>query len=141
MYLKSKKILWKKVSRKVYIHCTLYYVCFLEYTEDGYEQMFQVNYETPSIKKEKKNVPRSLCLNIEKNYCYSLIVFWRVNYLGHFLLVSKLLPIMLDSGDDCRIIMVSSSAHVYRHPLIWRKHKENTIQSKKPLKTIAFWKF
>lgn len=66
MYLKSKKIFWKKVSRKVYIHCTLYYVCFLEYTEDGYEQMFQVNYETPSIKKEKKNVPRSLCLNIEK---------------------------------------------------------------------------
>lgn len=53
MYLKSKKIFWKKVSRKVYIHCTLYYVCFLEYTEDGYEQMFQVNYETPSMKKEK----------------------------------------------------------------------------------------
>lgn len=57
MYLKSKKIFWKKVSRKVYIHCTLYYVCFLEYTEDGYEQMFQVNYETPSIKNEKKMYP------------------------------------------------------------------------------------
>lgn len=47
-----------------------------EYTEDGYEIMFQVN------------------------------------YLGHFLLVTKLLPTMLDSGEDCRVIMVSSEAHL-----------------------------
>nr|XP_022293543.1 dehydrogenase/reductase SDR family member on chromosome X-like [Crassostrea virginica]XP_022293561.1 dehydrogenase/reductase SDR family member on chromosome X-like [Crassostrea virginica] len=46
-----------------------------EYTEDGFEIMFQVN------------------------------------YLGHFLLVTKLLPIMLDSGEDCRVILVSSGAH------------------------------
>lgn len=48
----------------------------LEYTEDGFEIMFQVN------------------------------------YLGHFLLVTKLLPIMLDSGKDCRIVLVSSDAHL-----------------------------
>eukprot|EP00105_Crassostrea_gigas_P044658 XP_019928806.1 PREDICTED: dehydrogenase/reductase SDR family member on chromosome X isoform X2 [Crassostrea gigas] len=48
----------------------------LEYTEDGFEIMFQVN------------------------------------YLGHFLLVTKLLPIMLDSGEDCRIVLVSSDAHL-----------------------------
>ncbi|XP_061177286.1 retinol dehydrogenase 14-like [Saccostrea echinata] len=46
-----------------------------EYTEDGYEIMFQVN------------------------------------YLGHFLLISKLLPVMLGSGDDCRLVLVSSEAH------------------------------
>lgn len=48
----------------------------LEYTEDGFEIMFQVN------------------------------------YIGHFLLVTKLLPIMLDSGKDCRIVLVSSDAHL-----------------------------
>lgn len=48
----------------------------LEYTEDGFEIMFQVN------------------------------------YLAHFLLVTKLLPIMLDSGEDCRIVLVSSEAHL-----------------------------
>lgn len=47
-----------------------------EYTEDGFEIMFQVN------------------------------------YLGHFLLVTKLLPMMLDSGEDCRIVLVSSEAHL-----------------------------
>ncbi|XP_048765180.1 WW domain-containing oxidoreductase-like [Ostrea edulis] len=46
-----------------------------EYTEDGFEIMFQVN------------------------------------YLGHFLLVAKLLPLMLNSGEDCRLIFVSSEAH------------------------------
>lgn len=141
MYLKSKIIFWKKVSRKVYIHCTLYYVCFFRIHRRRIWTNVSGELWNTLHEKRKKNVPRSLCLNIEKNYCYCLIVFWRVNYFGHFLLVAKLLPIMLDSGDDCRIIMVSSSAHVYRHPLIWRKHKENTIQSKKPLKTIAFWKF
>lgn len=35
----------------------------------------------------------------------------QVNYLGHFVLVAKLLPIMLQSGPDCRILMMSSSAH------------------------------
>ncbi|XP_056014768.1 retinol dehydrogenase 14-like isoform X2 [Ostrea edulis] len=46
-----------------------------EYTEDGFEIMFQVN------------------------------------YLGHFLLVSKLLPLMLSSDEDCRLVFVSSVAH------------------------------
>ncbi|XP_048765177.2 dehydrogenase/reductase SDR family member on chromosome X-like isoform X3 [Ostrea edulis] len=46
-----------------------------EYTEDGFEIMFQVN------------------------------------YLGHFLLVAKLLPLMLNSGEDCRLIFVSSEAY------------------------------
>lgn len=48
----------------------------LEYTEDGFEIMFQVN------------------------------------YLGHFLLVTKLLPVMLNSGEDCRIVLVSSEAYL-----------------------------
>ncbi|XP_041354315.1 WW domain-containing oxidoreductase-like [Gigantopelta aegis] len=38
---------------------------------------------------------------------------FQVNYLGHFLLVAHLLPIMKQSGDDCRIVFVSSSAHEY----------------------------
>ncbi|KAK3098117.1 hypothetical protein FSP39_016282 [Pinctada imbricata] len=47
-----------------------------EYTDDGYELMFQVN------------------------------------YLSHFLITSKLLPIMRESGEDCRIVLVSSDAHL-----------------------------
>ncbi|KAK3097456.1 hypothetical protein FSP39_009791 [Pinctada imbricata] len=46
-----------------------------EYTDDGYEKMFQVN------------------------------------YLSQFLVCIKLLPVMLASGPDCRIVLVSSYAH------------------------------
>ncbi|XP_069136791.1 polyprenol dehydrogenase-like isoform X2 [Argopecten irradians] len=46
-----------------------------EYTGDGYELMFQVN------------------------------------YLSHFLLAAHLLPILKTSGEDCRIVLVSSEAH------------------------------
>ena len=49
----------------------------LEYTEDGNEMMFQVN------------------------------------YLSHLLLTLELLPIMKQSGDDNRIVLVSSKAHEY----------------------------
>lgn len=37
---------------------------------------------------------------------------FKVNYLGHFLLVTKLLPVMLNSGEDCRIVLVSSEAYL-----------------------------
>ncbi|XP_060069588.1 dehydrogenase/reductase SDR family member on chromosome X-like [Ylistrum balloti] len=47
----------------------------LSYTEDGHEQIFQVN------------------------------------YLSQFLMVSHLLPVMKESGPDCRIVLVSSRAH------------------------------
>ena len=35
----------------------------------------------------------------------------QVNYLGHFIITAKLLPIMRQSGDDCRILHMSSDAH------------------------------
>lgn len=35
----------------------------------------------------------------------------QVNYLGHFIITAKLLPIMRQSGDDCRILHMSSSGH------------------------------
>ena len=34
-----------------------------------------------------------------------------MNYLGHFIIIVKLLPIMRHSGDDCRILLMSSDAH------------------------------
>jgi len=36
---------------------------------------------------------------------------FQVNYLSHFLLTLRMLPIMRESGDDCRIIMVASQNH------------------------------
>ncbi|XP_056014761.1 dehydrogenase/reductase SDR family member on chromosome X-like isoform X2 [Ostrea edulis] len=36
---------------------------------------------------------------------------FQVNYLGHFLIVTKLLPMMLKSGSDCRVVMVTSDSH------------------------------
>ena len=39
---------------------------------------------------------------------------FQVNYLSHFLLTLELLPIILDTASncgDCRIVIVSSSAH------------------------------
>ena len=35
----------------------------------------------------------------------------QVNYLGHFIIIAKLFPIMRHSGDDCRILLMSSDAH------------------------------
>ena len=35
----------------------------------------------------------------------------QVNYLGHFLLTAKLLPVMKRSSSDCRILNMSSSVH------------------------------
>jgi NAD(P)-dependent dehydrogenase (short-subunit alcohol dehydrogenase family) len=35
----------------------------------------------------------------------------QVNYLSHFLMVAKLLPVMRKSGPDCRILFMSSDAH------------------------------
>lgn len=35
----------------------------------------------------------------------------QVNYLSHFILTAKLLPVMRRSGEDCRIINMSSSGH------------------------------
>lgn len=36
---------------------------------------------------------------------------YQVTYLSHFLLVSHLLPIMETSGEDCRIVFISSETH------------------------------
>ncbi|CAH1786515.1 unnamed protein product [Owenia fusiformis] len=36
---------------------------------------------------------------------------FQVNYLGHYLMVEQFLPIMQRSGDDCRILLVSSMGH------------------------------
>ena len=36
---------------------------------------------------------------------------YQVTYLAHFLLVSHLLPIMERSGEDCRIVFISSQTH------------------------------
>ncbi|XP_022336407.2 WW domain-containing oxidoreductase-like [Crassostrea virginica] len=38
-------------------------------------------------------------------------LMFQVNYLGHFLVVMKLLPVMYQSGPDCRVVLVSSVAH------------------------------
>ncbi|XP_064618406.1 WW domain-containing oxidoreductase-like isoform X2 [Liolophura sinensis] len=38
---------------------------------------------------------------------------FQVNYLGHFLIIAHLLPIMQQSGEDCRIILTSSVASQY----------------------------
>lgn len=35
----------------------------------------------------------------------------QVNYLSHFIIIAKLLPVMQSSGPDCRIILMSSKAH------------------------------
>ena len=34
-----------------------------------------------------------------------------MNYLSHFLLILLLLPVLRETGGDCRILNVSSSAH------------------------------
>ena len=36
---------------------------------------------------------------------------YQVTYLAHFLLVSHLLPAMEKSGEDCRIVFISSQTH------------------------------
>ncbi|KAL3883244.1 hypothetical protein ACJMK2_029527 [Sinanodonta woodiana] len=38
-------------------------------------------------------------------------VMLQVNYLSHFIITAHLLPIMRKSGEDCRIVLVSSDAH------------------------------
>ena len=43
------------------------------------------------------------------NFFYSHL---QVNYLSHFLLILHLLPVMRESGADCRIVSVSSMGHV-----------------------------
>lgn len=40
-------------------------------------------------------------------------LMFQVNYLSQYLLTAHLLPIMKTSGEDCRIIMVSSEVHRY----------------------------
>ena len=35
----------------------------------------------------------------------------QVNYLSHFIMIAKLLPVMKRSGDDCRLLMMSSFVH------------------------------
>ena len=40
------------------------------------------------------------------------LLFFKVNYLGHFLLIGQLLPVMKKSDcDDVRIVLVSSDMH------------------------------
>lgn len=36
---------------------------------------------------------------------------YQVNYLSHFLMVAHLIPILMKSGKDCRIVFVCSEAH------------------------------
>lgn len=45
-------------------------------------------------------------------------LMFQVNYLAHFLIIVKLLPIMYKSGPDCRIVLVASMAHKWTsfHP-------------------------
>ncbi|KAJ8302383.1 hypothetical protein KUTeg_021370, partial [Tegillarca granosa] len=38
-----------------------------------------------------------------------------VNYLSQFLIAAHFLPIMLKTGGDCRIVLVSSAAHAMAH--------------------------
>lgn len=40
-------------------------------------------------------------------------LMFQVNYLSQYLLTAHLLPIMKTSGEDCRIVLVSSEAHRY----------------------------
>ncbi|XP_033740347.1 retinol dehydrogenase 14-like [Pecten maximus] len=40
-------------------------------------------------------------------------LMFQVNYLSQYLLAAHLLPIMKTSGEDCRIVLVSSEAHRY----------------------------
>ena len=35
----------------------------------------------------------------------------QVNYLSHYIMIAKLLPLMKRSGDDCRLLMMSSFVH------------------------------
>ncbi|XP_061181395.1 WW domain-containing oxidoreductase-like [Saccostrea echinata] len=51
-------------------------------------------------------------------------MMFQVNYLGHFLIIVKLLPVMLRSGSDCRIVLVSSIAHK------WTSFDLDKIQAK-----------
>ena len=37
----------------------------------------------------------------------------QVNYLSHWLLISQLLPIMVTSGEDCRIVSLTSWSHKF----------------------------
>ena len=34
-----------------------------------------------------------------------------MNYLSQFLIAAKLIPVMKTSGEDCRIVLISSVAH------------------------------
>ncbi|XP_048239840.1 retinol dehydrogenase 14-like [Haliotis rufescens] len=53
---------------------------------------------------------------------------FQVNYLGHFLVIAHLLPIMKTSGSDCRIVFSSSGAHMYSE---W-KFSESKIKAEDP---------
>ncbi|KAH3748676.1 WW domain-containing oxidoreductase-like [Dreissena polymorpha] len=37
----------------------------------------------------------------------------QVNYLSHFVMIAKLLGVMQQSGPDCRILLMSSAAHIW----------------------------
>lgn len=52
-------------------------------------------------------------------------MIFQVNYLSQFLIAAHFLPIMLKTGGDCRIVLVSSAAHAMAHFDI------ETIQGKK----------
>ncbi|KAL4233139.1 hypothetical protein ACF0H5_007824 [Mactra antiquata] len=36
---------------------------------------------------------------------------YQVNYIAHFLLISHILPVICQSGDDCRIVIITSEVH------------------------------
>ena len=40
-----------------------------------------------------------------------LFIHYQVNYLSQVLLATKLIPVMKQSGEDCRIVLVASFAH------------------------------
>jgi len=46
-------------------------------------------------------------------YCIYYLCSNKVNYLSQFLILAHLLPIMKTSGPDCRVVLVTSSAHKY----------------------------
>ncbi|CAH1786513.1 unnamed protein product [Owenia fusiformis] len=54
---------------------------------------------------------------------------FQVNYLSHYLIVEHLLPIMQSSGEDCRILLVSSG--IYK----MCKFKKDDIEGTKKAKT------